>query len=59
MDEQDKKKIVCSTAPSKALQIPELRKKSRMDYLRKRREDRLVELEVDIKDNKYVFDDVQ
>jgi pre-mRNA-splicing factor ATP-dependent RNA helicase DHX16 len=41
------------------VQIPELRKKSRMDYLKKRREDKLVELEDDIRDNKYVFDDVQ
>ena len=42
-----------------AAQIPELRKKSRKDYLKKRREDKLVELHDDIRDDEYVFEDTK
>lgn len=48
LDEQDRKKM-----------IPGLRKKSRMDYLKKRREDKLVELDGDIKDHEFLFEDTE
>merc|ERR1719323_1515522 len=39
--------------------IPELRIKSRRDYLVKRKEDKLQELELDIMDDDFLFDDSQ
>ena len=30
-----------------------------MDYLKKRREDKLIELEADIKDNEFLFEDTE
>ena len=37
------------------MQVPELRKKSRIRYLGERVEDKLAELEADIVDNEYLF----
>jgi len=37
--------------------VPELRKKSRYDYLEKRKEDKLLELEADIRDDEYLFEE--
>ena len=37
------------------MQVPELRKKSRIRYLGERVEDKLAELEADIIDNEYLF----
>ena len=39
--------------------LPELRKKSRREYLSKRKDDKLVELEDDLADEDYLFDDSQ
>ena len=46
MQSDDKKKIV-----------PELRKKSRYDYLVKRRADKLEDLEMEIREEEYYFGD--
>ena len=40
-------------------QIPGLRDKSRKDYLKKRRGDKLDELEDDIKDEEYMFEEFE
>ena len=37
------------------MQVPELRKESRIRYLGERVEDKLAELEADIVDNEYLF----
>jgi len=39
--------------------IPELRKKSRRDYLKKRRKDKLEELRDDIVDEEFLYNDVK
>lgn len=39
--------------------MPELRKASRREYLKKRKEDKLMELEDDIRDDEYLFDESQ
>lgn len=46
MESEDRKRI-----------IPELRKKSRRDYLKKRQDDKLQDLELEIQDEKYLFSD--
>lgn len=38
-----------------SLQLPELRKQSRWDYLKKREEEKLEDLEAEIKDDEYLF----
>ena len=40
-------------------QIPDLRKKSRRDYVKKRRVDQLEMLQEDIRDDEYLFEDAQ
>lgn len=42
-----------------SLQIPDLRKKSRRDYVKKRRVDKLEMLQEDIRDDEYLFEDAQ
>ena len=39
--------------------LPELRKKSRRDYLAKREEDKLIEAEADIADDEFLYDESQ
>ena len=41
------------------VKIPELRKKSRRDYLKKRRKDKLEELRDDIVDEEFLYNDVK
>ena len=41
------------------VQIPELRKKSRRDYLKKRRKDKLEELRDDIADEEFLYSDMK
>ena len=41
------------------VQIPELRKKSRRDYLKKRRKDKLEELRDDIVDEEFLYSDLK
>ena len=41
------------------LKIPELRKKSRRDYLKKRRKDKLEELRDDIADEEFLYNDIK
>ncbi|GIY30037.1 pre-mRNA-splicing factor ATP-dependent RNA helicase DHX16 [Caerostris darwini] len=48
LEAEDRKKIV-----------PKLRVESRRDYLAKRKEDKLIELEGDIQDDEYLFSDVK
>ena len=40
-------------------QVPELRKKSRREYVKKRRDDKLEMLQEDIQDDEYLFEDAQ
>ena len=40
-------------------QIPDLRKKSRREYVKKRRVDKLVMLQEDIRDDEYLYEDTQ
>lgn len=40
-------------------QVPELRKKSRRDYLAKRERDKLEDLEAEIVDEKYLFSELE
>lgn len=42
-----------------SLQIPDLRKKSRRDYVKKRRVDKLEIIQEDIRDDEYLFEDAQ
>ena len=39
--------------------LPTLRTKSRREYLAKRKEDKLIELEADIRDDEYLFSEEQ
>lgn len=39
--------------------VPELRKKSRREYLKKRQSDKLEELDMAIKDEEYLFGDLK
>lgn len=48
MEAEDRKKI-----------IPELRKKSRRDYLKKRNVDKLDDLEAELMDEEYLFGDTE
>lgn len=48
MEAEDRKKI-----------IPELRKKSRRDYLKKRNVDKLDDLEAELMDEEYLFGDME
>ena len=41
------------------MKIPELRKKSRRDYLKKRRKDKLEELRDDIADEEFLYNDMK
>lgn len=41
--------------PPISLQLPELRKQSRWEYLKKREEEKLEDLEAEIKDDEYLF----
>ena len=46
IEKEDRKKIV-----------PELRKKSRREYLNKRQQDKLLDLEVEVEEEQYYFGD--
>lgn len=48
MEAQDRKKVV-----------PELRKKSRRDYLKKRNVDKLEDLEAELMDEEYLFGEME
>ena len=48
LEKEDRKKI-----------IPELRKKSRRDYLNKRQQDKLLDLEMEVEEEQYYFGDQQ
>ena len=54
--EEAKKRLQVETEDRKRI-IPELRKKSRYDYLGKRRADKLEDLEMEIQEEEYFFGD--
>ncbi|XP_041368249.1 pre-mRNA-splicing factor ATP-dependent RNA helicase DHX16-like [Gigantopelta aegis] len=53
--EEAKKRLQLESEDRKKI-VPELRKKSRRDYLTKRRQDKLEDLEADIMDEEYLFE---
>ena len=65
MADEDRKKLVSDNvilfirAAMLWEQIPELRKKSRRDYLKKRRKDKLEELRDDIADEEFLYSDMK
>ncbi|XP_050406181.1 pre-mRNA-splicing factor ATP-dependent RNA helicase DHX16 isoform X1 [Patella vulgata] len=56
--EEAKKRLQMETEDKKKI-IPEIRKKSRRDYLKKRQADKLYDLEGDVADEEYLFKDVR
>ncbi|KAK3088261.1 hypothetical protein FSP39_016720 [Pinctada imbricata] len=56
--EEAKKRLQLETEDRKRI-IPELRKKSRRDYLKKRNVDKLEDLEAELMDEEYLFGDVK
>lgn len=56
---EDAKKKLQMTEEERRKMIPELRKASRRDYAKKRKEMKLEELEDDVKDEEYLFRDVK
>ena len=56
--EEAQKRLVMAQEDQKKM-IPELRKKSRRDYLKKREVDKVEELEADIVDEEYLFGDAK
>lgn len=65
MADEDRKKLVSDNVilfirvAMLWVQIPELRKKSRRDYLKKRRKDKLEELRDDIADEEFLYSDMK
>ena len=56
--EEAQKRLVMAQEDQRKM-IPELRKKSRRDYLKKREVDKVEELEADIVDEEYLFGDAK
>lgn len=56
--EEAKKRLQMETQDKQKM-VPELRKKSRREYLKKRQNDKLEELDMAIKDEDYLFGDLK